>query len=202
MTTKPLEQMTEDELLARIVMRPVERELIALQLVRRLKAGEIFLCHGGASGIGRALARRFAAEGMKVVLADTDQVRMREVEVELAEGGTEVLPVRCDTSLESSVQELAQATLERFGAAAEHFGGETGARAVEHAFEHGVARARAAEFPRVSSIEVPRGPPRSPRTTRLRVISRWIAPTTKSTTVYQRSRARQRRCRRSAGDGR
>jgi NAD(P)-dependent dehydrogenase (short-subunit alcohol dehydrogenase family) len=79
--------------------------------------GKVAVVTGGASGIGRALARRFAAEGMKVVLADTDQVRMREVEVELAEGGTEVLPVRCDTSLESSVQELAQATLERFGAA-------------------------------------------------------------------------------------
>lgn len=72
---------------------------------------------GGASGIGRALARAFGAAGMKVVLADLDEVRMREVEVELAEGGTEVLPVVCDTSLEPSVQALAQATLERFGAA-------------------------------------------------------------------------------------
>ena len=52
---------------------------------------------GGASGIGRALARAFGAAGMKVVLADLDEVRMREVEVELAEGGTEVLPVVCDT---------------------------------------------------------------------------------------------------------
>ena len=79
--------------------------------------GKVAVITGGASGIGRAMARRFAAEGMKVVLADTDEVRMREVESELAEGGTEVLPVRCDTSLEASVQSLAQYTLERFGAA-------------------------------------------------------------------------------------
>ena len=72
---------------------------------------------GGASGIGRALARAFGAAGMKVVLADLDEVRMRAVEAELAEGGTEVLPVVCDTSLEPSVEALAQATLERFGAA-------------------------------------------------------------------------------------
>lgn len=79
--------------------------------------GKVAVVTGGASGIGRALARAFAAAGMKVVLADLDEVRMREVEAELAEGGTEVLPVVCDTSLEPSVQALAQATLERFGAA-------------------------------------------------------------------------------------
>jgi NAD(P)-dependent dehydrogenase (short-subunit alcohol dehydrogenase family) len=79
--------------------------------------GKVAVVTGGASGIGRALAHAFAAEGMKVVLADVDEVRMRAVESELAEGGTEVLPVVCDTSLEPSVQALAQVTLERFGAA-------------------------------------------------------------------------------------
>jgi NAD(P)-dependent dehydrogenase (short-subunit alcohol dehydrogenase family) len=54
---------------------------------------------------------------MKVVLADIDEISMRAVEAELAEGGTEVLPVVCDTSLEASVHALAQATLDRFGAA-------------------------------------------------------------------------------------
>jgi len=79
--------------------------------------GKVAVVTGGASGIGRALARAFAAEGMKVVLADVDEVQMRTVEAELAEGGTEVLPVVCDTSLEPSVQSLAQLTLERFGGA-------------------------------------------------------------------------------------
>ena len=80
-------------------------------------AGKVAVITGGGSGIGRALARRFAAEGMKVVLADVNETSMRLVEAELAEGGTEVLPVVCDTSLEPSVHALAQATLERFGAA-------------------------------------------------------------------------------------
>jgi NAD(P)-dependent dehydrogenase (short-subunit alcohol dehydrogenase family) len=79
--------------------------------------GKVAVITGGASGIGRALAHRFAGEGMHVVLADVDEVRMRAVEAELAEGGTEVLPVVCDTSLEASVHALAQATLDRFGAA-------------------------------------------------------------------------------------
>ena len=79
--------------------------------------GKVAVITGGASGIGRAMAHRFAAEGMHIVLADRDEVRMRAVEAELAEGGTQVLPVQCDTSLEASVESLAQATLERFGAA-------------------------------------------------------------------------------------
>jgi len=80
-------------------------------------SGKVAVVTGGASGIGRALAHQFAANGMHVVLADVDEVRIRAVEAELAEGGSEVLPVVCDTSLEASVQALAQATLDRFGAA-------------------------------------------------------------------------------------
>ncbi|MBK8334799.1 MAG: SDR family NAD(P)-dependent oxidoreductase [Acidimicrobiaceae bacterium] len=79
--------------------------------------GKVAVITGGGSGIGRALAHAFAAQGMKVVLADIDEISMRAVEAELAEGGTEVLPVVCDTSLEASVHALAQATLDRFGAA-------------------------------------------------------------------------------------
>ncbi len=80
-------------------------------------SGKVAVITGAGSGIGRALARRFAAEGMKVVLADRDEVKMRSVEAELAERGTEVLPVVCDTSLEDDVQALADATVERFGGA-------------------------------------------------------------------------------------
>jgi len=79
--------------------------------------GKVAVITGGGSGIGRSLAHAFAAQGMRVVLADVNEISMRAVEAELAEGGTEVLPVVCDTSLEASVQSLAQLTLERFGAA-------------------------------------------------------------------------------------
>lgn len=79
--------------------------------------GKVAVITGGASGIGRALAERFAAEGMKLVLADIDEVTLRNTEVQLAEGGAEVLSVLCDTSLEAEVQALADAALARFGAA-------------------------------------------------------------------------------------
>ena len=80
-------------------------------------SGKVAVITGGGSGIGRSLAHSFAAQGMKVVLADVDEVAMRAVEAELAEGGTEVLPFVCDTSLEANVYALAQATLDRFDGA-------------------------------------------------------------------------------------
>jgi NAD(P)-dependent dehydrogenase (short-subunit alcohol dehydrogenase family) len=54
---------------------------------------------------------------MKIVIADIDEVAMRAVEVQLAEGGTEVLTQVCDTSLEAEVQALADAAMSRFGGA-------------------------------------------------------------------------------------
>ena len=80
-------------------------------------SGKVAVITGGGSGIGRSLAHAFAAQGMKVVLADVNEVAMRAVEAELTESGAEVLPVVCDTSLEANVYALAQATLDRFGGA-------------------------------------------------------------------------------------
>jgi NAD(P)-dependent dehydrogenase (short-subunit alcohol dehydrogenase family) len=82
-----------------------------------IQPGNVAVITGGASGIGRALAHAFAARGMHIVLADIDEQRMRTVEVELAEAGSQVLPVVCDTSTEPSVQALAEATMSHFGAA-------------------------------------------------------------------------------------
>lgn len=79
--------------------------------------GKVAVITGGASGIGLALAERFAAEGMKVVLADLDEPRLRDVEARMSESGSEVLSVVCNTSSERDVEALATATLERFGAA-------------------------------------------------------------------------------------
>ncbi len=79
--------------------------------------GKVAVITGGASGIGRALAERFAAEGMKLVLADIDEISMRNVEAHLTEAGAEVMTMLCDTSLEADLQALAAATVERFGGA-------------------------------------------------------------------------------------
>ena len=70
---------------------------------------------GAASGIGRALAERFAAEGMMVVLADVEEDALRQAEAEFREKGVDVLGVRTDVSKPDAVQALADRVFETFG---------------------------------------------------------------------------------------
>ena len=69
---------------------------------------------GAGSGIGAALARRAAAEGMNVVLADLAEDAVKAVAADLT--GVETLPLRCDVTDEASVVAMADAAYERFGA--------------------------------------------------------------------------------------
>src|SRR5882724_466033 len=72
---------------------------------------KIVIVTGGANGIGRALCRRFAAEGAKaVVVADLDVDRARQVADEI--GG---LAIATDVTREADVDRLVQTTTERFG---------------------------------------------------------------------------------------
>ena len=71
---------------------------------------------GAGSGIGRALAEKAAAEGMKVVLADVEEEALAEVEGELRGRDTHVIALRTDVSKSEQVERLAQRTLEAFGA--------------------------------------------------------------------------------------
>jgi len=79
--------------------------------------GKVAVITGGASGIGLALAERFAADGMKVILADIDEPRLREMEARLSESGASVAATVCNTASEASVEALAQFALDQFGAA-------------------------------------------------------------------------------------
>jgi NAD(P)-dependent dehydrogenase (short-subunit alcohol dehydrogenase family) len=79
--------------------------------------GRVAVVTGAASGIGRALAVRFAAEGMKVMLADVDEAAMSEATSELAAAGAEVAAARVDVSSAAEVTALAARTVETFGAA-------------------------------------------------------------------------------------
>lgn len=70
---------------------------------------------GAASGIGEALARRFAREGMKLVLADIEEAALLEVEKELRKAGNQVLAVQTDVSRKASVFALADQAFDAFG---------------------------------------------------------------------------------------
>ena len=81
----------------------------------RLEAGKVAVVTGAASGIGFALADRFATAGMHVVLADVDESGLANAAERLGPRGVETLTVRTDVSDEASVQALAAAAIDRFG---------------------------------------------------------------------------------------
>ena len=79
-------------------------------------SGDVAVVTGAASGIGRALADQFVADGMKVVLADVEQGALDTAVAELEAAGAEVVGVRTDVSRFEAVEALRDATLEAFGA--------------------------------------------------------------------------------------
>ncbi len=81
-----------------------------------LTAGKVAVVTGAASGIGFALASRFARAGLDVVLADIEQSALAEASQKIADMGARTLAVATDVSDEAAVQALAAAAIERFGA--------------------------------------------------------------------------------------
>lgn len=77
--------------------------------------GSVFVVTGGGSGIGAAAARRLAAEGAKVVVADLRGASADAVAEEINQGGGEAIGVQCDVSFERDVEGMAAQAIERFG---------------------------------------------------------------------------------------
>jgi len=73
--------------------------------------GRVAFVTGGASGLGRAAAERFAHEGARVVVADINRGRAEAIAVSLPEA----VAVEVDTSDASAVDHAFEAALEAFG---------------------------------------------------------------------------------------
>ncbi len=82
--------------------------------MRDLK-GKVAVVTGAASGIGRAMADAFAAEGARVVLADIEEAPLAAAGRELEAQGAEVLAVRTDVTQSEALVALADAAESRFG---------------------------------------------------------------------------------------
>jgi NAD(P)-dependent dehydrogenase (short-subunit alcohol dehydrogenase family) len=82
----------------------------------RQLTGRVAVVTGAASGIGRALAARFAAEGMRCVLADIEDGALADAVGELRRTGAQAIGVRTDVSSAADVAALADAAIAEFGA--------------------------------------------------------------------------------------
>src|SRR5262245_717589 len=80
-----------------------------------LTAGNVAVVTGAGSGIGRALAERFARSGLNLVLADVQGDALAATAEAIAALGVDALPIRTDVSVEGDVQALAAAAIDRFG---------------------------------------------------------------------------------------
>jgi NAD(P)-dependent dehydrogenase (short-subunit alcohol dehydrogenase family) len=78
--------------------------------------GKIGLITGAASGIGRAMAVAFAAEGMHLALADIEADPLEETAELVRADGVNALVVSTDVSDAAAVEHLADRTVAEFGA--------------------------------------------------------------------------------------
>ncbi|MCU1467394.1 MAG: short-chain alcohol dehydrogenase [Actinomycetia bacterium] len=77
--------------------------------------GKVAVVTGGASGIGNALARRFASEGAQVVVGDIEADALERAVAELRASGAPAVGIVTDVTDPAQMQALGDAAVERFG---------------------------------------------------------------------------------------
>src|ERR1700761_3406000 len=80
----------------------------------RLK-GKVAVVTGASSGIGRATALRFAAEGARLVVNDVDAARLETLRASIAAAGGEVRAVVGDVSKSEDAEAMVDAAVTTFG---------------------------------------------------------------------------------------
>jgi NAD(P)-dependent dehydrogenase (short-subunit alcohol dehydrogenase family) len=92
----------------------VELDALERFQVTRL-AGKVALITGGGTGIGRACAVRFAAEGAKVAVAGRRKELLAGAVNEISGADGEAIAIPCDVSRTEEVEHAVRSVVERFG---------------------------------------------------------------------------------------
>jgi NAD(P)-dependent dehydrogenase (short-subunit alcohol dehydrogenase family) len=78
-------------------------------------SGKVAIVTGSTSGIGAAVAVRFASEGANVVISGRNNERGCQIKAHVIEAGGIAEFVECDTSQENDIVNLVKQTVDRFG---------------------------------------------------------------------------------------
>lgn len=80
-----------------------------------LLTGNVAIITGGAGGIGKGIALKFAEEGASVVIADIREEVGNKTVKEVIKKGVDGLFVQCDVTDSSQIQALSDQTIKKFG---------------------------------------------------------------------------------------
>jgi NAD(P)-dependent dehydrogenase (short-subunit alcohol dehydrogenase family) len=80
-------------------------------------SNKVMIVSGGASGLGRAAAEKFARNGYDIVLIDIDEEKGKRAEQKIKSMGVDAIFCKCDISNNEEVQKAAKLTREKFGRA-------------------------------------------------------------------------------------
>ncbi|WEV64151.1 glucose 1-dehydrogenase [Bifidobacterium sp. ESL0732] len=77
--------------------------------------GKVAIVTGAASGMGKAISERFAAEGAKVVLADINKDTLAAVEKEITDAGGQAVSAVTNIANEADIDAMVKCATDTFG---------------------------------------------------------------------------------------
>jgi short-subunit dehydrogenase len=83
--------------------------------MKKLFKDKVVVVTGASSGIGEAIAREFALNGSRVILAARTELKLSEIAKEINDSGGEAIFVRTDVSIEADCKQLIQKSIEKYG---------------------------------------------------------------------------------------